>query len=306
MPGTLEDVTLEYLPGGVDVERSLDVNSVFTYSDTIYPINSCSFHQANDCDGPTFTSTDDLTVSSSLPTPIVSASVTNEQGYSYALCLRCSNGILSADLDNWRISQIKNPCTPGITSSQFDMIKTIAAFAPEIGSFSFPVFTEGCGNEISYEIGTEKKSGVIPKSLFKDVEQEDDQVNISIKPYLSEEFSFYLHASALNAQTLILGPITIKVACQINSAPELWTGSRFKANQQLIVTKVDTLPAFTFPEFLSDCSNGFPMISYYMSTSSSSVTASKLFPSGVEMLSDGYQAVLNTTESGNYTAYIIA
>jgi hypothetical protein len=74
----------------------------------------------------------------------------------------------------------------------------------------------------------------------------------------------------------------------------------------LVVTSVDTLPAFTFPEFLSDCSSGFPMITYYMSTSSSSVVAPALFPFGVEMLSDGYKGVVNTTEAGNYTAFIIA
>jgi hypothetical protein len=32
----------------------------------------------------------------------------------------------------------------------------------EIGNFSFPAFAEGCENEITYEIGSKTRSGVIP------------------------------------------------------------------------------------------------------------------------------------------------
>ena len=184
LPGVLADVSLDFLEGGDNEEILVDVNSVFTYSDTNNPINSCSFHQANDCDGLPFTSTDDLTLISTLP-PTVSVSISNIDGFSNSLCLRCSNGVYTEDLDNWTITQLQKPCTPGITASQFDKVQTMAAFTIEIGSFSFPAFTEGCENDITYEIGTQKNPGIIPQGLFEEIEQVDGDVFISTKPFLS-------------------------------------------------------------------------------------------------------------------------
>lgn len=101
-PGVMNNVELGYQEDAEEIIL-IDPLEVFGYTETpSFPIISCTLHNAADCGGADF-SNPNLKLGSS-PWNI-RASKTSTEGYLHQVCVQCSNGVSTQNLDNLQISQ---------------------------------------------------------------------------------------------------------------------------------------------------------------------------------------------------------
>jgi hypothetical protein len=121
----------------------------------------------------------------------------------------------------------------------------------------------------------------------------------------SKSIQFYLYIGGDGVQEQILGPFTLIFSCQMSSSPNLMTGNKFEANQVMMGVSRDEVPIFIFEGFESQCNTQFPGISYQVSSKSNEVSDVEFF-NEIELVGNQYQMSLNITESGKFSAFIIA
>ena len=96
------DVTLAYEAGSTAESISPDSSTSTWDPDTVFssiagcPVTSCNLYNSG-CT--TLFSGSDVTLSLTS----ITAVKTNTAGYNYPLCIRCTNGSDTQDLDNWRV-----------------------------------------------------------------------------------------------------------------------------------------------------------------------------------------------------------
>ena len=88
------------------------------------------------------------------------------QYYDLLVCLSCQTEYMTSSIDNWAIGMV---CKSGIVVSDFYANQTAAAFSNFPGQFMFESFTEGCENEITYEIGSISEKGQVPEGLTNEI-----------------------------------------------------------------------------------------------------------------------------------------
>jgi len=114
------------------------------------------------------------------------------------------------------------------------------------GKFIFEGFTEGCGNNITYQIAASGKK--TPNGLTGQIlnEQCRDKNCISIisETQLSSDIEFFLYVTGDGVEQLIVGPLFLLFKCLMESKPEISVPASFNETQIFTLETPEDIPFF--------------------------------------------------------------
>ena len=125
------------ITGAGTVQPTASYDFIFQNTETSdCPITACTYSDAGLCGSGTFSASADLTDDPSNPWK-VSAINTNQAGYEHSICVTCTNGQQTVEMDNWSFKQIKD-CTAALENGVYDNITLLHSYEVESATISAP------------------------------------------------------------------------------------------------------------------------------------------------------------------------